>query len=164
MGIGKSTISERLARHLYCKVVDLDKHIELIEGLTIEEIFSNKGEPYFRNIEEFYLNTILAENEEKVLVLSLGGGTLISKLNQKLIKEKTFCIYLKASLHTQISRLSKSRKSRPNLGRLDSEEFGTGVEQLFERRREGYEYCSSLVIEVDDKPLKNIISEILSSI
>jgi shikimate kinase len=77
MGVGKSTISERLSKHLYCKVVDLDRHIEQHEGMTIDEIFKTKGEQFFREIEELYLDKILLENREKVLVLSLGGGTLI---------------------------------------------------------------------------------------
>jgi len=164
MGVGKSTISNKLAKHLFCKIVDLDRYIEFNEGISIEEIFHTKGEPYFRSKEEIYLKTLLTENREKVLVLSLGGGTLISAENQKLIKERTLCIYLKASPYTQFSRLSKTKKNRPNLSGLSDSEFKKGIERLFEERREGYENSNSLVIDVDGKSIKNILSEIMNSI
>ena len=148
MGVGKSTVSARLAKHLYCKCIDLDKYIE----------------PYFRNREEFYLNEILTENREKVLVLSLGGGTLISLKNQKLIKEKTLCVYLKSTTDTMSKRLSVSRKSRPGIESMASDSFTKGVEMLFEMRKEGYEYCNSLVIDVDNRSVKDILALIISSI
>lgn len=167
MGVGKSTISKRLSRHLYCKVIDLDRFIESKEGISIEEMFESKGEIYFREKEEYYLNRLLAENGEKVLVLSLGGGTLISKVNQELIKEKTFCIYLKASEETQIERLSKSNRLRPNIKEfkeLPTGEYEAGIKRLFEIRRAGYEYCSSLIIDVDNKSVNDMLTEIINSI
>ncbi|OFY41533.1 MAG: hypothetical protein A2X18_06830 [Bacteroidetes bacterium GWF2_40_14] len=164
MGVGKSTVSARLAKHLYCKCIDLDKYIETKEELSIEDIFRLKGEPYFRNREEFYLNEILTENREKVLVLSLGGGTLISLKNQKLIKEKTLCVYLKSTTDTMSKRLSVSRKSRPGIESMASDSFTKGVEMLFEMRKEGYEYCNSLVIDVDNRSVKDILALIISSI
>ncbi len=164
MGVGKSTISERLSKHLYCKVVDLDRYIEHNEGLSVKDIFRIKGEPYFRIKEEFYLNQLLTENREKVLVLSLGGGTLISSINQKLIKEKTFCIYLKASPETMIRRLSRSKKTRPGIEGLSADEFIKGIEALFEIRREGYEYCNSLIIDVDNRSVKDMLAEIINAI
>jgi len=164
MGVGKSTVSARLAKHLYCKCIDLDKYIEAKEELSIGEIFRLKGEAYFRAKEEFFLKELLTENQEKVLVLSLGGGSLISVTNQKLIKEKTLCIYLKSTPETMAKRLSSSRKIRPGIEKLTSNDFVKGVEYLFEKRREGYERCSTLVIDVDNCSVKEILSLIISSI
>lgn len=164
MGVGKSTVSQRLAKHLYCKSTDLDRYIESVEGSSIDEIFREKGEQYFREREEFCLNKLISENPEKVMVLSLGGGTLISVKNQRLIKESTLCIYLKASLSTQIDRLSRSRKTRPNIEVLLPGEFEKGIERLFEQRREGYENSCSLIINVDGKSVKEILAEIINSI
>ncbi len=164
MGVGKSTISAQLARYLYCKVIDLDTFIEAAEGLKVEDIFKEKGEQYFREKEEYYLKSIIDGNREKVLIISLGGGTLISKANQEIVKNQTFCIYLKATQETQIDRLSKSWRGRPNIEKLTSEEYEKGIRELFETRRSGYEYCCSLAIDVDNKSVKELITEILSSI
>ncbi len=164
MGVGKSTVSARLAKHLYCKCIDLDKYIEAKEELSIEEIFRLKGETYFRDREEFFLKELLRENSEKVLVLSLGGGTLMSAANQKLIKEKTLCIYLKSTPETMAKRLSVSRKTRPGIEKLTSENYAKGVEDLYEKRRDGYERCGSLVIDVDNYTVKEILSLIIGSI
>lgn len=92
MGVGKSTIAEKLSAHLYCKHIDLDKYIENLHNEKIEVIFSRHGEEYFREIEEQALERVLNENREKVLVLSLGGGALISLKNRELIKTRSFCI------------------------------------------------------------------------
>lgn len=164
MGIGKSTVSQRLSRHLYCKSTDLDRYIENIEGTSIDEIFRNKGEQYFREREEYCLNRLITENREKVLILSLGGGTLISQLNQRLVKDNTFCIYLKSSLKTQVDRLSKTRKTRPNIANIPEGGLEKEIEKLFEQRREGYENSCSLVIDVDGKSVKQILAEIIGSI
>jgi len=74
MGVGKSTIAERLSAHLFCKHIDLDSYIEKSRGEKIVDIFDSQGEEAFREIEEQALERLLSQNREKVMVLSLGGG------------------------------------------------------------------------------------------
>lgn len=165
MGVGKSTIAAALAKHLYCKYQDLDAYIEnLYNGQTIKELFKELGEKKFREIEERALEQLLLDNREKVLVLSLGGGALISNKNKELIRNQTKCIYLKASLETLNKRLKKSRKERP----LIKDEEGIGLQEtileLHTQREEGYNYSASIIIEVDNLSLKEILIKILASI
>ena len=72
MGSGKSTLGKKLAKKMDLEFIDLDKYIELNEGKTITDIFSESGEAIFRKIEKESLSVCL--KKEKVL-LSLGGGT-----------------------------------------------------------------------------------------
>ena len=111
MGVGKSTIAERLSKALLCKYIDLDKYIEEKSGLSIAEIFENLGEDYFRKLEEESLEEVIANNTGKYTVLSLGGGALISSHNQKIVKETTFCIYLRGNSATLTDRLIKAKIS-----------------------------------------------------
>ena len=164
MGVGKSTIAEKLSAHLYCKHTDLDKYIENIHNDTVEGIFSKHGEMYFREIEEQALESIINGNKEKVLVLSLGGGALISEKNRELIKNRTMCIYLRAGTETLYQRLIKSRKSRPLVEKEDDTELRNKIVNLWNIREEGYVQSASVTIDVDNLSVKEILIKILSLI
>jgi shikimate kinase len=83
-GSGKSTWGKKLAKALQYNFVDLDKLIELNEQLSIEDIFRQKGEEYFRDLEHKYLlKTIVMNN----VVISCGGGTPCYNDNMNLINE-----------------------------------------------------------------------------
>ena len=71
MGTGKSTVGRELAKKKKWRFVDLDELIELREGRSIADIFSKKGEPYFRRIEKKILKEV---SLEKSFVVSCGGG------------------------------------------------------------------------------------------
>jgi shikimate kinase len=89
MGSGKSTVGRLLAAQLAWRFADLDAEIERESGLTISQIFAQKGEPVFREIERECLGRILgsASARSTRLVLSLGGGTFAQPRNAALIRE-----------------------------------------------------------------------------
>ena len=162
--MGKSTIAERLSAHLFCKHIDLDKYIETLHNLSVEEIFTTHGEAYFRKMEEQALARLLEENKEKILVLSLGGGALISQKNRVLIKEKTTCIYLKAGVETLCQRLLKSRKARPLVVQESENDLRSKIHNLKEAREPGYVESASHIVLVDDLSIKEILIIILKLI
>ena len=87
MGSGKSTVGRMLAAQLAWHFVDLDSEIERHTGLPIAQIFEQKGEPVFRDIEHECLTRVLgwAAEEDARVVLALGGGTFAQPRNAALI-------------------------------------------------------------------------------
>ncbi|MGJ5641225.1 shikimate kinase [Formosa sp. S-31] len=135
MGSGKSTLGRKLAESLNIPFIDLDDYIEEKEGLSISELFAQKGEIYFRKKEHEHLKAIL-ENQSDV-VLALGGGTPCYANNMELIKTypKTKSVYFKASIGELVKRLKHERAKRPILSRFESEDDLTEFigKHLFER-------------------------------
>ena len=162
MGVGKSTIAGLLAKHLYCKVVDLDKLIEQEQGMAVGEIFSTKGEFFFRKLEEQSLERLIKENKEKILILSLGGGTLMSEANRRIIRKSTRCIYLRASLELLTERLMTHKGKRPVVDNIDDASLHEEISTLFEKRKPGYEAAASIIIDVDGKSVRTLLLEIMS--
>ncbi len=89
MGSGKSTVGRLLAAQLAWHFVDLDSEIERHAGLPISQIFEQKGEAVFREIEYASLVRILgsASERETRTVLALGGGTYAQPRNAALLRE-----------------------------------------------------------------------------
>lgn len=89
MGSGKSTIGRLLAAQLAWHFADLDEEIEKSSGLSISQIFAQKGEPVFREIEHECLERVLAAATARNtrLVLALGGGTFTQPRNAALLRE-----------------------------------------------------------------------------
>ena len=88
MGSGKSTVGRLLAAQLAWRFVDLDAEIERNTGLPISQIFEQKGESVFRDIEHECLSRVLGSASERDtrLVLALGGGTFAQARNAALIQ------------------------------------------------------------------------------
>jgi len=164
MGVGKSTIARLLGGSLCCKVIDIDRLIEKEQGKSVAEIFQNFGENYFRKLEEETLNRIIGDNNEKLLIISLGGGTLISQNNQKIVKENTYCIYLRASVNLLTERLAAHRGKRPALDSIDDNSLEQEVSDLLQKRLNGYENTAKLIIDVDEKSVRSILNEIISGL
>ncbi len=89
MGSGKSTVGRMLAAQLAWHFVDLDTEIERETGLAISQMFEQKGEPVFRDIEHERLSRVLGWASERSarMILSLGGGTFAQPRNTALIRD-----------------------------------------------------------------------------
>ena len=122
MASGKSLIGRQLAKNLSFTFIDLDHYIEEKEGKSIGEIFSEKGEIYFRKREHFYLKELL-EGSEK-FVLSLGGGTPCFSNNADLLFEKSDLksFFLNVPISGLLQRLMQEKTQRPLISHIHSEE------------------------------------------
>ncbi len=111
MGVGKSTVGKNLAQKLSYNFVDIDRTIESREGSTINLIFKNKSESYFRKLE----NEISLEKlKKKNTVISLGGGAFLNKSIRRKIKNTSVSFWLDVDVSELIKRLKKTKK-RPLL-------------------------------------------------
>ena len=111
MGVGKSTIGKNLAKKLNYSFIDVDKIIEEKEGLSINSIFKNKSESYFRKIEN---DVTLSELRKTNSVISLGGGAFLNKTIRKTAKKFSVSFWLDVPTFELTKRLRKG-KQRPLL-------------------------------------------------
>ena len=96
MGSGKTIIGRDLSKYLNIKFFDTDNEIELKTKKSIERIFVENGEVYFREIEEKICIELLTYDN---CVISLGGGSIINKKIRREIKKNSYSIYLKVKLN-----------------------------------------------------------------
>ena len=111
MGAGKSTIGKKLAKKLKYDFFDVDDLIEIEEGTSINLIFKNKSESYFRKLEnEITLDVLKKKNS----VISLGGGAFLNKLIRASAKDKSVSFWLDVEITQLIKRLNRAKR-RPLL-------------------------------------------------
>lgn len=111
MGTGKTTIATQLANKLKLRYVSTDSLIEVREKSTINEIFTKKGEDYFRGVEADIIREISSQEN---LVIDAGGGAVIREENLANLKSNGVVICLTADEETILSR-TKKYKHRPLL-------------------------------------------------
>ena len=153
-GSGKSTIGKATSRRLNISFTDTDDLIEARSGTSISQMFIDKGEPWFRELEREVLQEELVKLNG---VLSLGGGAPLSDFAQELLREKREAIvYLDVSLATAAPRVGFNR-DRPL---LLSNPRGAWQE-LMDKRRPIYEALATHIVKVDERAPKDIVDEIV---
>jgi shikimate kinase len=153
-GSGKSTIGKALARKTGQSFTDTDSVIELRTGNSISQIFVDKGEPWFRQLEAEVLEEELGKLEG---ILSLGGGAPLSETAQNLLQKVSVAkIYLDVSLATAAPRVGFNR-DRPLL--LNNPRGAW--QELMEKRRPIYEAIATHIVKVDERAPKDIVDEIV---
>ena len=153
-GSGKSTIGRALSRKLKISFTDTDDLIENRTGISISQIFIDKGEPWFRELEREVLQEELAKING---VLSLGGGAPLSELAQEMLRKvDAAVIYLNVSLETAAPRVGFNR-DRPLL--LNNPRGAW--QEMMDKRRPIYESLATNVVKVDERAPKDIVDEIV---
>ena len=107
MGAGKSSIGSIVSKKLDIDFIDIDKEIENKLGMKISKIFENKGEKYFREIEENFTLKILKRSN---IVISIGGGAFLNSKVKKEILDNHISFWLNWDIKTLINRIKDSQK------------------------------------------------------
>ena len=164
MGSGKSTVGMKLATALGYEFIDLDNRIEFLEGKSISEIFKEKGEIYFRKLENQILKDLVS-SENNVLI-STGGGTPCYGDTMEFLssQEATVTIYLKTSLAVLADRLFTERVNRPLIAHIDDKITLIDFirKHLFERSF--YYNQAKLNIDTENASIGIIVQKIVSNL
>ena len=155
MGSGKSSIGKILAKKIGYNFIDIDKLIEEKTKKSINKIFEEDGENYFREVEEKITLDILKKHNT---VVSLGGGAIINKSISNIIKMNSYNIYLEVNINILEKRLIKS-KNRPLIIKKDINK--TLKDLLIER--ESFYKKADLIIK-NESNINNTIKTIIKSI
>ncbi len=136
MGAGKTTVGKALAKDLQLQFYDLDWYIESRLRKTIPQIFAEKGEEGFREVERRLLHEV-AEFED--VVISCGGGTPCFFDNMDYMNRQGDVVYLKASVDVLVKHLKMGKTERPLLKGKSPEELENFIRQQLEKREPYYQ-------------------------
>ena len=136
-GSGKTTMGLDLAVHLGLQFVDLDQEIEKASKSSISEIFEEKGEAYFRQLEKYHLEKVTTELDS--FVMATGGGTPCFFNNLELMQKAGTTIFINTPIQKIQGRLQKDT-SRPLMK-------SNSLEQLLEQRKEWYNQADHTIQE-----------------
>ena len=157
-GSGKTVVGRLLAGEVRRPHVDTDLLIEECQGRTIEAIFEQDGEPYFRRIESEILAGLAPEPPA---VISIGGGAVASERNRKRLRGLGVVVWLQAApedLHRRMAADRESAASRPPLSTTDAL---TEVRNLLAQRSAWYERLADVEIDTTDKSPAEVAKMIL---
>ncbi|WP_158587507.1 shikimate kinase [Neobacillus notoginsengisoli] len=152
MGSGKSTVGRLLGKVLDLPFMDMDDEIVGVNGKSINQIFKDHGEEYFRNLETGLLESIPSQGG----VIATGGGVVLREKNRKLMKETGIIIYLEAT-ETEILTRLKGDESRPLLaGKKEVE-----IRKRLSQRLPLYTETADIQIKTDGGTPEQIVSVLI---
>ncbi|WBT07786.1 AAA family ATPase [Corynebacterium sp. SCR221107] len=151
-GAGKSTIGRRLARALHTEVTDSDVLIEEAMGKSCGEVFTELGEPRFREVEAEYVAQALQTSG----VVSLGGGAVLTGSTRDLLKHHNV-VWIDVSPE-EGARRTANESTRPVLAADDPAEH---YRRLIETRRPLYREVSRFRARTDRRSPQKVVADIL---
>ena len=154
MGSGKTRVGKQLSRDLGLPFVDLEKLIVKHMKMSVNEIYTKFGEPFFRALETMALKELINDSERRVI--SLGSGLPLQEQNQKYLKELGTVVYLKGSLETLKKRLEGSSKDPL----LDGEDRDDKIKKLLKQRDPVYQKFADIQVVTGVKPFEELVHEI----
>ncbi len=164
-GSGKSSVGKALAAYLGCRFADSDEVIRVKAGVSIPELFRQRGEEAFRALESGVLDELsaapsdapgAAEGAEGAegagrLVLATGGGSVLSEVNRRLLRERCFVVWLDISPESAARRLAGNGGKKGGTGRplLDAGDAAVRLIALDKERRPLYEGLADLRVDAE---------------
>ena len=157
MGSGKTSKEKLLSKTLHSEHVDIDQEIVKKTNLTISEIFKNHGENHFRKLESSMIDNV---SKRKNLIVSTGGGVILSSKNISTMQNTGSIIHLDISIKIQLLRV-RNKKNRPL---LDVDNIKEKLTEMKNLRDNTYKSISNYSILTDNKNKKDIVQEIIDKL
>jgi len=156
MGTGKTTIATQVANRLTMKYVSTDSLIEKREKRTINEIFTDSGEEYFRDIESDVIREV---SQAQNMVIDTGGGAVLRQDNIANFKSQGVVICLIADPEIIFER-TKKYKHRPLLNVMDPKRK---IRDLL-AKREGFYAKADHLIDTGKLTVRQVVEEIVNMV
>ena len=153
MGTGKTTIANALKRKYDMQVVDMDAEIEKEQQMAISDIFSSKGEEYFRDLETQLIKDLQKKDN---VVISCGGGAVLREENVTEMKKSGKIVLLNATPETILERVKNSH-NRPLLEGNKNVDF---IRELMSKREDKYNAAAEITVSVDNRAVDEIADEV----
>lgn len=156
MGTGKTEVGKELSNILGWKLIDVDDEIVKAKRITINDIFSQLGEPAFRDIETEMIRKI---SGNKNVIISTGGGAVLRQENMDILREKGVIVCLTATPETILKR-TNNNDERPL---LKVEDPLRKIKELLDFRKPFYKKAD-IMIDTENRTPRRIAEEILERI
>ncbi len=154
MGAGKTAVGRAMAARLDVPFLDSDAEIETAANMTIPEIFTRDGEPFFRDKESKVIRRLLTE---ECGILSTGGGAFLAAGNRKMITRRGVSVWLRGDLDVLWNRV-KHKDTRPLL-RTDDPRATLGA--LCHAREPFYQEADLTVVSDGDASIEQMVDRVL---
>ena len=157
MGAGKSSVSAGLGRMLGREVIEMDEWIAAQEGMSIPELFAQKGEPYFRACETALIKSF-AQGAPRIV--SCGGGVPLREENVAAMRESGTVVLLTASPEVILERV-KDSDERPLLQGHKDVPY---IAALMEQRRPKYEAAADITVDTSRLNIEEVCRQVLRQV
>jgi shikimate kinase len=151
MGAGKSTVGELLASAWGIALRDTDRDVESAEGRPISEIFVDRGEKYFRDLERDAVADALATHDG---VLALGGGAVLDPDTRELLKDNVV-VFLHVGLSDAVKRVGLGTARPLLLGNVRAR-----IKALLDERLPIYREVATVTVETDGRTAEEVAAEV----
>lgn len=149
MGSGKTTIGKILAKKMEYSFLDTDKIIEQEEGISVNKIFEQFGEKYFRSLEKLVLKRIIKNNVNQIV--ATGGGLSCNQYNMDLMKQNGKVVFLEIDPKSILNRVKNAKQKRPILDNLSEKKLISKIDFLLHKRNKYYTQADFIVKSIHVK-------------
>jgi shikimate kinase len=157
MATGKSTVGKLLAKQLDYQFVDTDELIAERAGMSVAEIFAQKGEEVFRKMESDLAKEL---GDQEGMVISTGGGMILNPDNAEALSLKGQVFCLVATPKEIFDRVSADTQVKRPL--LEKENAMQHVIDLLKQREKGYGKFAK--IQTSGKTPEDVVSHLIDVI